>query len=422
MKLTKRFVERAPVPDRDNGHATQAFYRDDDLKGFALRVTSAGAKSYVLERRIKGRVRRMTLGKCKDLSLAKARRKAERLIGEIADDQDPIANRKRSELERVTLAQVLNDYLATRKDLKPRTVEDYRIVIQWGFGDWLTRPLLGISKVGVRKRHTLLGKRSPARANNAFRVLRALFNHAIAQYEDEDGEAVFVVNPVSVLGHTRAWYRIERRDRYLRDHELHRWFVASKTIENDATRDYLHLLLFTGLRKNEGLRLRWADVDLQDGTLRIPDTKNRVPHVLPLSDFLLQMMARRIEAKTGPWVFPASNPERHLVEPRRAIERITRTSGVVFSCHDLRRTFVTVAERLDLPAFALMRLINHKRFLSDVTAGYIGSDVDRLRGPMQAVADYLQRQCGIAEGAEVIELRSGRFSIGRSKKQIKEWS
>ena len=260
---------------------------------------------------------------------------------------------------------------------------------RWGFSDWQSRPLKTITKEVVRKRHALLGKRSRARANNAFRVLRALFNHAMAQYEGEDGEPVFANNPVSVLGQTRAWYRIERRNRYLKDHELRRWYEATLTIESEATRDFLHLLVFTGLRKGEGLRLRWQEVDLEDRTLRIEDTKNRIPHVLPLSDYLEDMLSRRCDQRTSPYVFPSTGVSGHLVEPRRAIERVVKTSGVVFSCHDLRRTFATIADGLDLSAFALMRLINHKRFMADVTAGYIGSDVERLRKPMQRITDHL---------------------------------
>ena len=53
-------------------------------------------------------------------------------------------------------------------------------------------------------------------------------------------------------------------------------------------------------------------------------------------------------------------------------------SGVSFSAHDLRRTFITIAESLDISVYALKRLLNHK-MTNDVTAGYIITDVERLR-------------------------------------------
>ena len=59
-----------------------------------------------------------------------------------------------------------------------------------------------------------------------------------------------------------------------------------------------------------------------------------------------------------------------------------------FTLHDLRRTFITIAESLDIPGYALKRLMNHKD-PNDVTAGYIVSDVERLRGPMQRITEFL---------------------------------
>jgi len=41
---------------------TQTFYHDNDLKGFVLRITY-GVKSFIVETRINGKVKRVTLGK-----------------------------------------------------------------------------------------------------------------------------------------------------------------------------------------------------------------------------------------------------------------------------------------------------------------------------------------------------------------------
>ena len=57
-----------------------------------------------------------------------------------------------------------------------------------------------------------------------------------------------------------------------------------------------------------------------------------------------------------------------------------------------RRTFLTIAEGIDIPHYALKRLANH-RMSNDVTAGYIVADVERLRAPMQAISDELERLC-----------------------------
>ena len=78
----------------------------------------------------------------------------------------------------------------------------------------------------------------------------------------------------------------------------------------------------------------------------------------------------------------------YIYEPKKAVNRVVELSGVLFTLHDLRRTFATIADSLDLPAHALKRLLNHKMG-NDVTAGYIMRDVERLRKPMQRIADFL---------------------------------
>ena len=71
--------------------------------------------------------------------------------------------------------------------------------------------------------------------------------------------------------------------------------------------------------------------------------------------------------------------------------------------HDLRRTFITIAESLDLSHYAIKRLVNHK-ISGDVTAGYVVADVGRLREPMQRISD---RIIATAEAEErVVPLRA----------------
>lgn len=93
-----------------------------------------------------------------------------------------------------------------------------------------------------------------------------------------------------------------------------------------------------------------------------------------------------------------------MVDPRRPLKRVVDRSGVTFTPHDLRRTFITIAESLDIPAYALKRLLNHKMH-QDVTAGYIISDVERLRRPMQQVTDFILRSAGLRQTASVTDIQ-----------------
>jgi len=407
VKLTKSVVDHVEPPA-----AGQAFYRDAVLRGFALRVTAGGIKSFVVEKRVGDRVRRKTLGRYGDLTVEQARKRAESFLGKVADGVDPVTEAAIERARKVTLAEVFEAYVATRKGLRPATVFDYRRQMRKAFGDWQDRPLASISKDAVARRHARLGEASPAQANNAMRVLRALFNFAHHQYEDSEGHSLFPENPVSRLSHTRAWYPDKRRRTWIAPTQLPAWFAAVEDLRgaeapyyDRAVGDLLLLLLLTGLRRGEGLGLRWSDIDLEARTLSITETKNREPLLLPLSDFLAELFTERRRLVDGEWVFPGTGEHGRLMEPRPQMRRITKVSGVAFTLHDLRRTFITVAESLDIPYYAIKRLVNHKMH-SDVTAGYIVPNVDRLRGPMQQITDYMLRIAREREGGQVVPIRA----------------
>lgn len=389
-KLTKSYIDRLPLPKVGaTGKASQTIYRDGALPGFGILVGSGGTKSFFVETRINGRVRRVSIGKYGHLTPVQARIKAQELLGSIVLGNDPAAEKRAVTAKATTLGAAFEDYLLTRKDLKPGTIKNYRKCVDGCLSDWLQTRLIDISKDMVQKRHSDIGKTAPARANNTMRVLRAVFNHALAKYEDAKGKPVITLNPVERISRTRAWYPIERRRTLIKPHELPSFFKATEKLAYDVTRDYIHFLLFTGLRKSEGASLRWSDVSLEDRTFTIPDTKNKEPHTLPLSDYLFDLLKRRKDQGSDHiWVFPSPMLDGPLRDPKQAMAQVAEGMGKHVTFHDLRRTFITIAESLDIPAYALKQLLNHRN-PNDVTAGYIVTSVERLRKPMETISSYI---------------------------------
>jgi integrase len=191
---------------------------------------------------------------------------------------------------------------------------------------------------------------------------------------------------------------------------LELWYTALQQTQNDTLRDYLLVILLTGLRRQEAATLKWTDVDLTAKTFTIDKTKNSEKHTLPLSDFLYNLLIVRKEKTGNDYVFPGAGAAGHIIEPRKLMAHVTRLSGIHFTVHDLRRTFITIAESLDIPAYALKRLMNHK-MSNDVTAGYIIVDVERLRKPMQLITDYILKCMGIVKSAEVIAIQPTKRSF-----------
>lgn len=120
-------------------------------------------------------------------------------------------------------------------------------------------------------------------------------------------------------------------------------------LENKTVRDYLLLLLFTGLRKNEVAELLWENVDLTRSTLLIPDPKNRQPYMLPLTPFLEEMLTKQWDGRENEYVFPGQGEKyRYIRDVRHHMDLVTESSKVTFMLHDLRRTFLTIADAQDL--------------------------------------------------------------------------
>ena len=98
-------------------------------------------------------------------------------------------------------------------------------------------------------------------------------------------------------------------------------------------------------------------------------------------------------------------PKTHLKEPKVQVLRVIEASKVKFTLHDLRRHFITLAESLDLSSFCIKRLVNHSMG-SDVTSGYVVSDVERLRKPMQKIEDQILKLAGEKKSGKIVKIKT----------------
>jgi len=404
LKLTNARIKDITPPD--TGRDT---YHDTEQRALKLLVGFSGIKAFYIRTNFNGKTIFRKLGRFPDITTEQARKKASNYLSSINDGIDPKTSEKAKESKKTTIRQCLEDYTTTRSSLKESTANSYKRHLEIYVADWMDRPLLEINRDKIEQRHSRIGKKSPSAANKVMRVLRALYEYAHGKYEDEQGNPIILHNPVKRLNYAKAWFKETRRSSYLKPANIRPWYnVVTSTPEwldcadPKLIRDYLLLILFTGLRRREAAGLRWEWVDLTHKTLTIPETKNGHPQILPLSDFLLELLQDRHKDKgDSDYVFPGSGKSGHFVEPKKSISNIrNRCKTLVlahpfsninetnFTLHDLRRTFITVAESLGIRDYTLKRLLNH-RSSGDVTDGYIVSDVERLRYPMQQITDHI---------------------------------
>ncbi|MBA2655294.1 MAG: integrase arm-type DNA-binding domain-containing protein [Gammaproteobacteria bacterium] len=398
IPFTKKALEQlTPASDEK-----RRYIYDTKVNGLCISITPTGVKSFIVYRKVKGKPVRVTLGRFPSMTIEQARKKALETLSKFSEGINPIEEKREVEVSNITLKEVFDDYLKARKNLKPGTILDYHKSLQQTFSDWLDKPLRAITKDMAIKRHAQRGNESPARANNAFRVLRALFNFARFHYEDSQNKSLFLENPVVRLSATKSWFKVKRKQSYIKRTELPIWFNTVISLENEFSfakteivKDYLLFILFTGVRREEAAGLKWSDVDLKEGTFMLADTKNSESVTLPMSSFVTQLLRKRKLQTESIFVFPGEGCTGHLVEPRKQILRIRKKSGIEFTVHDLRRTFATITESLDMSRYTLKRLLNHKiNDDADVTAGYIISDQHRLKLATQKITDHILQLVG----------------------------
>jgi integrase len=389
MKLTKASVDRIEAPDPSG---KQRIHWDVELRGFGVLASgTTRAKSYIAQRRMPdGKTRRVTVGAVAEFSRVEdARRKAGSLLQGLREGIDPKAERRREALTGKPLGAWLDLYLQANKGLRPKSVEEYRRGAKY-LDAWIDRSLREITPDMVETKHATIGKEAgPASANASMRMLRAVWNFAL----DRDG--TLPANPTRRL--KRGWFELPARTGMVKADDLERFYKAVDALPNQTASDYLKLLLFTGMRRREAAGLRWDEVDFATRVIRLPASRVKADRKLdlPMSDFVRDLLvARRLLGSDRGWVFGGNSLSGHLEEPRTQLNAIGQAAGIRVTPHDLRRTFITVAESCDISGYALKAMINHAAG-TDITSAYIQLSTERLRNAVQQVADRMKGLCGI---------------------------
>ncbi len=387
IKITKSVVENLPFKDKG-----QMFYWDSNLKGFGVRV-GAKTKSYIVQRDINGKSVTVTLGSNTFMSAEIARKEAKEKLLDMSKGINPNVH-KQKQKDLLSLIQVHRTYIKSKEALlKPRSLVNYKGHINNHFKDWQNKPLQDISPEMVMARFQKLSKEAGTyAANNALRYLSALFNYMMA-------EDTSLHNPVLILTKRNLWNSKKRRKTIIKDEDLKLWYNSVNHLLNDSFRDALIFLLFTGVRKNEAFQLKWEDINFQNKTMLFPNTKNNKPLTLPMTDIIYDLLSnRKKERRSDVWVFDGKSKAGHITDAKKSINFVCdefnnkKTNHLPFSftLHDLRRTFITMAEKIEVSEYKIRLLVNHKTD-SNVTYGYVSFETEDLRKASQDITNEFKK-------------------------------
>ena len=426
LRFTKKRLEAIPKPN------SRTRYYDDAVEGLIVDVTPNHVMSFRVYKWLASENKpvTITLGEFPSMTIEQSRAQAQKHLLQISDGKNPIKEKQVKLQERYTLDFVFNDYLEKRK-LQPSTVRGYQQVISCYFKDYRERPLKSIDETAIKNIPANVSAKSQAQADLAMRVMRALFNFAKYEYRGSENEAIYKNNPVKILSHLRNWNHVPRKQTRISKSQLGEFFSTIAAFRSEAGMvndlftssvcDFVEMAIFTGLRKSELLNLTWDAINLAERSYFISKTKNGTPLELPISDRSLDILKRRLAQKTdSDYVFNSNGQYGRVIEPKKIIAKIGKKAGIEFTLHDLRRTFTTTAESLNVGTYTIKRLLNHKTKRDDVTAGYTVLTPEELRKPAQAIENKIMVHAGINHRSSDVVDKISNMLAGISEQEKRQ--
>lgn len=444
----------------------QAFLWDATTPGLGLRTTPAGKPSYVFQGLYQSKTVRITIGSPLAWTIADAQLKARELQRQIDEGLDPrevkrdklvaqeekrvaaVAAEARAQRDAVAAAtkvgEVWEVYVEARKpywgdahyrDHVKLARQGGKVIKRGtdGRGVTIDMPLFSLMNIPLREldANTIEvwaareAKSRPTSARLAWRLLKVFLNWCAEQTAYADllprGNSAATRKTRQVLGKPRV-----KKDALLRE-QLPGWFAAVRDINNPTISAAIQVMLLTGARPGEILRMRWEDVNLRWRGLTIRD-KVEGERVIPLTPYvnsLLDALPRHSE-----WVFASSrvvkmdekNVRRRAIRAGDAIEtagvKQTSASGHIreprthhvsacaaagiegLSFHGLRRSFKSLTEWLDIPAGVVAQVMGHKPSAT-AEKHYTVRPLDLLRVHHERIEAWILEQAGVTFGSSV---------------------
>lgn len=346
---------------------------DAALPSFGVRVTDRGAATFVIMRRLNGRLVRRAVsrpwrvplpaGADLPFPLSAAREAARQALEDIERGVDPKA--KRAAERQAAMARAQNSFGMVAEQFisehvcKLRSAAEVTAAIRRELVPlWGAMPIAEISRADVAKMLRAAAKDRPYVAHHLLAYARKLFNWAIEATEfGIESSPCDRISGKSLIGARKP------RQRVLSDDELARvWRAAAgESGLGLPFAPFVRMLLLTGQRLREVAKAKWAEFDFEKALWAIPADrmKGDAAHEVPLTAPAIALL-RALPRNSGPYVFSTTGGDRPIAGFSKAKARLDVLSGVTgWRYHDLRRTMRTHLGGLPVPRDVAELVIAH---------------------------------------------------------------
>ncbi len=326
MNLTDITIKNLPIPAQG-----QKAYYDDTIKGFTIRVSSKGAKTFTL---LYGKPRkRVTIGRYPILTLSQARTEAKRILAE--HQLGYLENTSPTFLDAYN--QFKQQHMSTYSESTLRTYARY---YELHCKHLFHRPLHTLE---IRDINLIIDKLKPSEANHTFRAIRTFLNWCKKR-------GMITSAPTDVLSQP---FKEKTRDRVLTDTEIQSLW---ENTDYNPFGTFIRILLLTGARRSEIATLKLENIT--DKELVFLDTKNKLDHHLPITN-LIQIHLDKVSTNST-YLFPASGSGKPISGFARLKNTLDNKMDIPhWTIHDLRRTTATHMAELGVQPHIIERVLNH---------------------------------------------------------------
>ncbi|MDA8021142.1 MAG: site-specific integrase [Thermoanaerobaculia bacterium] len=366
VRLNKTVIDEA-VYEGPGG----CYVWDERLTGFGVRIYPSGTKSFVVTYWAKGRQRFFTIGRYGKITLHQAKADALELFLKVHCGEDPAGDRQAAR-RAPTVADLADRHVREHSEInkKPRNAKRDRTA--W---DRLVLPKLGrrkvkdVTRADIAKLMTGLAD-TPAMANKVLTLLSKAFN--LAEIWDWRSEGT---NPCRHVGR----YQEDSRERFLSQSELTRLgqvLGEAETAWGTSTHAIaaIRLLILTGCRSSEILKLCWDDVDYERRCLHLPDGKTGKRQVV-LNTHALQILADLEHLPDNPHVIPGNKPGSHRATLQNTWNRIRREADIGdVRIHDLRHTYASYGVNGGQSLAMIGKLLGHRKVQTTMRYTHLADD------------------------------------------------
>ena len=385
-------------------------------------------KSWLYRPYLNGKQIKITLGAYPAMTLAQAREAHAEAIELVKQGIDPRYVRKTEKTNNEQMpifSELWENWLSFRETSKPigaRTLADYK-------GTYRRHLEQGLGSVRVcdLSRSYLFAHLSKVRQSSAegvrkwLIILNMTLDHATLQ-------GLIELNPARLLKPAMFGASMAKpRERWLSQDELQRLWktleeatagggsvstggkgIASSVVLSHAIANTLKLIILTGVRRSEAVKMRWDQINGDRWT--IPETKNGKSHVVTLHPLALSILKKQRIISEGAFVFESTSNQGFPITGdavTRALERLRKkylAELEPFSPHDLRRSVATgCAEYLDAPERLIERLLNHIPKDRLIRTYQVGQQAEKLRSLFLSWGDFVERYVAQSASHEVTD-------------------